>query len=200
MNTSQMSPTPSQPHERSTHYIDQALQKWFLVALVILEVPILAGAGAILYFRLNAVVEKSLYRVHLTGQPSMLSVLLKDSLKIVAGLITINLLALLLADRIWARHVRGILSALRKLLLSVRNLDLRAQAVTEIVPRHEVLSVGLTWHRAERERHLTLHKSMIALNHMAEQAETSDEAFRAGLLAFCHELPIADTQEPCPPQ
>ena len=48
----------------------------------------------------------------------MLSVLLKESLQTVAGLITINLLAMLLVDRIWARHMRGILSALHKLLLS----------------------------------------------------------------------------------
>ena len=34
---------PSQHSQHSTHYIDQTLQKWFLVALVILEVLILAG-------------------------------------------------------------------------------------------------------------------------------------------------------------
>lgn len=200
MNTLPKSSTPAQPHQRSIQYIDQALQKWLLIALVFLEVLILAGAGAILYFRLDAAVEDSLYRVHLAGQPSMLSVLLKESLQIVVGLIAINLLALFAADRIWARHVRNILGALRKLLSSVRDLDLREETVTEISPSHEVLIAGLEWHRTERERHRALRKSIAALERMAKQPDTSDDAFRAGLLAFCHELPSAENQDPCPPK
>lgn len=200
MNTMAKSSTSAQPHQRNIQYIDQALQKWFLVALVALEVLILAGAGAILYFRLDAVVEDGLYRVHLAGQPSMFSVLLKESLQIVVGLIAINLIALFVADRIWARHVRGILGALRNILHSVRELDLREEAVTKISPNHEVLMVGLEWHRTERERHLALRKSLATLEHMAKQPDTSDDAFRAGLLAFCHELPSAEMQAPCPPK
>lgn len=200
MNTFPKSAPPQQPHQRSIQYIDQALQKWLLVALVVLEVLILAGAGAILYFRLNALVEESLYRVHLAGQPSMLSVLLEESLLIVVGLIVINLFALFVADRVWARHVRGILVALRKLLSSVQNLDLREETVAGILPKHEVLRVGLTWHRAERARHLALDESIAALERMAKQPDTSDDAFRAALLAVCHELPISEVQEPCPPR
>lgn len=200
MNTLPKSPPSEQPHQRSIQYIDQALQKWLLVALVALEVLILAGAGAILYFRLDALVEESLYRVHLAGQPSMLSVLLEESLLIVVGLIAINLFALFVADRVWARHVRGILVALRKLLTSVRNLDLREEAVAEILPKHEVLRVGLTWHRAERARHLALGESIAALERMAKQPDTRDVAFRAGLLAVCHELPISEMQEHFPPR
>lgn len=200
MNTLPKSSTPAQPHQRSIKYIDQALQKWFLLALVALEVLILTGAGAVLYFRLDAAVEEGLYRVHLAGQPSMLTVLLKESLQIVVGLIAINLIALFVADRIWARHVRGILVALRKILHSVRDLDLREETMTEISPSHEVLIVGLEWHRTERERHQALCKSLAALEHMAKQSGTSDDAFRAGLLAFCHELPNAEMQDPCPPK
>ena len=194
------SSTPGQPHQRNVTYIDQALQKWLLVALVVLEVLILVGAGAVLYFRLDAAVEDSLYRVHMAGQPSMLSVLLKESVQIVVGLIAVNLIALLVADRIWARHVRGILGALRIILQSVRDLDLREETVSEISPRHEILVVGLEWHRTERKRHLALRKSIAALEHMAKQSNTSDDAFRAGLLALCHELPVAEMQDYCPPK
>ena len=200
MNILPKSSTPEQSHQRNVTYIDQALQKWLLVALVALEVLILLGAGAILYFRLDAAVEDSLYRVHLASQPSMLSVLLKESVQIVVGLIAVNLIALLVADRIWARHVRGILGALRIILQSVRDLDLREETVSEISPRHEILIVGLEWHRTERKRHLALRKSIAALEHMAKQSNTSDDAFRAGLLALCHELPVAEMQDYCPPK
>lgn len=200
MNILPKSSTPEQSHQRNVTYIDQALQKWLLVALVALEVLILLGAGAILYFRLDAAVEDSLYRVHLASQPSMLSVLLKESVQIVVGLIAVNLIALLVADRIWARHVRGILGALRIILQSVQDLDLREETVSEISPRHEILVVGLEWHRTERKRHLALRKSIAALEHMAKQSNTSDDAFRAGLLALCHELPVAEMQDYCPPK
>lgn len=200
MNSSASSPPPIQPHQRKIHYVDQTLQKWLLIALILLEVLILAVAGAVLYFRLDAAVEESLYRVHLADQPTMLTVLLKESLAIVAGLIAVNLLGLLVADRIWANHVRGILSALRSLLSSVQNLDLREERLAEITPRHEVLRVGLEWHRAERERHLALRESMLVLEQLAAQPGTSNEEFRAGLLAFCQVLPLAEMQAPCPPQ
>lgn len=192
MNSSGSSPAPMPPHHRKLHYVDHALQKWLLIALVILEVLILAAAGAVLYFRLHGVVEDSLYRVHLAGQPPMLTVLLKESLVILAGLVAVNLLALLVADRIWAHYVGGIVAALRSLLTSVQKLDLREERLLHIAPRHEVLSVGLQWHRAERERHLALLESMRDLEQLASQPDASIEDFRAGLLAFSQTLPKTD--------
>ena len=77
-------PTPSsQPgsvHQRKIHYIDHVLQKRLLVALVLLEIIIVSAAGALLYYRLNAIVEENLYRIHFDSQPSMLSVWLRESL------------------------------------------------------------------------------------------------------------------------
>jgi len=56
-------PAPGQAHHRKIHYIGHVLQKRLLIALVALETITLSVAGAILYFRLNTIVDESLYCV-----------------------------------------------------------------------------------------------------------------------------------------
>lgn len=175
---------PGQSHHRKIKYIDHVLQKWLLIALVVLEMMVLSVAGVILYVRLNILVDESLYRIHFGGQPSMFSVLLAESWRILGGLVAVNLLALFVADRIWAHYVRGILGALRGLFASTRELDFRADP--EVPQRHQVLALALDWRRVERARHLALQQS---LDSMDSESPPSDVAFRAGLLAFRGHLP-----------
>lgn len=174
------SPQPGQPHLRKIHYIDHILQKWLLIALVCLESIVVCIAGVILYIRLNTLVDESLYRVHFGDQPSMFSVLIKESMWVLAGLVAVNLLALLVADRIWSRYVRSIVLALRGLLLSSRDLDFRVDS--EVPQRHKVVTLALDWRRAQRVRHLALRDSIGAVASAAARTSTSDDEFRACLL------------------
>jgi hypothetical protein len=178
---------PGQPHVRKIKYIDHVLQKWLLVALVVLEIVVLSAAGAFLYVRLNAIVDASLYRIHFAGQPSMFSLLLSESLQIVGALILVNMLALLVADRIWARYVSGILDTLRGLISRTQGFDLGTDA--GVPERHKIISLALQWRSAERDRHLHLRQS---LDHMGAQKTASVETYRAGLLAFRGQLPKVD--------
>lgn len=181
------SSTPSPRHQRKTHYIDHLLQKWLLIALVVLEITVLSVAGAILYARLNTIVDESLYRVHFAGQPSMFSVLFKESLLIIAGLLAANLAALFAADRIWSHYVHGILLTLRGLLTRTGNLDLREDAKGP--QRHQVLALALAWREAERRRHQALRAALDRLANDAADASTADETFRASLLTTRARLP-----------
>lgn len=191
MNTlSAASPKPGQPHQRKIHYIDHVLQKWLLIALVVLEVIVVSVAGAILYIKLNTIVDESLYRIHFAGQPSIFTVLLKESLLILGGLVAANLLALFIADRLWSHYVRNILLALRGLLSSTRDLELRADV--DVPQRHKVLALALAWRHAERAHHLALHDSLNTLESVAMEPSASDEAFRASLLAVRRCLPETD--------
>lgn len=177
----------SVPHHRKIHYIDHVLQKRLLIALVILELIVLSIAGAILYVRLNTIVDESLYRIHFTGQASMFAVLLKESLLILGGLVAVNLLALFAADRIWSHYVDGILLALRGLLSRTRDLDLRDDA--RVPQRHRVLALALAWRDAERTRHLALRESLEAIERFAAERSLPDAALRAALLAMRLHLP-----------
>lgn len=189
-----MSIFPTEPvptahsHDRKVKYIDHAIQKWLLIALVVLELIVLSVAGAVLYFRLNSIVEENLYRIHLDTQHSMLSVLLIESLWIIGGMIVVNLLALFAADRIWVRYVNGILADLRRLLSSIRELDFR-NASADVHQRHEVLALSLAWRKAERARHVALRKSIDLL---ATQSSSNAEEFRNSLLAARAQLPDRD--------
>lgn len=183
-------PQPGPPHQRKIHYIDHVLQKRLLIALVILEVIVVSIAGAILYIRLNTIVDESLYRIHFAGQPSIFTVLLKESLLILGGLVAANLAALFIADRIWSHYVRSILLALCGLLSSTRDLDLRADA--DIPQRHKVLVLALAWRRTERARHLALREALTVMESVATRPSASDEEFRSCLLAVRRQLPEAD--------
>lgn len=188
MNTRPIS--PAQSRQRKIHYIDQDVQKWLLVSLVVLEVMILSVAGAILYARLNFVAEESLYRIHFTSGPSMFSVLLKESVPILAGMVVANLLALFVANRIWARYVNGIVAALRDLLSRSRDLDLQADPLVPM--QHPVLDHALAWRSAERARHLALREALETLEKAAANTALSNSEFRACLLALRGHLPARD--------
>lgn len=192
------SPQAGQPHKRKIHYIDHDLQKWLVIALVVLEVIVLSVAGAILYARLNFVVDESLYRIHLTTETSMFSVLLKESLLILGGMVAANLLALFAADRIWARYVSAILASLREVLARTRDLDLQADMA--VPAHHRVLARALAWRSAERARHLALRASLEAIEAAAADAPVSDDEFRARLLALRGHLPEPDRRHSAPAQ
>lgn len=178
---------PYQSHKRTIKYIDHVMQKWLLVALVILEVIVLSLAGAYLYVRLNTIVDESLYRIHFAGQPSIFSILLSESLRIVGGMIAVNLVALLLADRIWCHYVNGVLYVLRSLFERARILDF--QTDPDLPHRHKSIALALDWRRVERERHMALLQSLDFLDTLVASSEGE---FRDGLLAFRAHLPDAD--------
>lgn len=178
---------PGQAHQRKIHYIDHVLQKRLLIALLALETIVLSVAGAILYFRLNTIVDESLYRIHFAGQPSMFSVLLKESLLILGGLVAVNLVALFAADRIWSRYVRSILLTLRSLLSSTRDLDLRADP--DVPQRHKVLTLAMDWRRTERARHLALHEALHIMESSAARPAASAAEIHDGLLKLRKHLP-----------
>lgn len=175
---------PGPPHSRKIHYIDHVLQKWMLIALVVLEVVVLSAAGAILYWRLSQVVDDTVYRIHFGDQPSMFSVLLKESLWVLAGLVAANLLALFVADRIWVRYVRSIVMSLGALLTKSRDLDFSQDA--DMLQRHKVVTLALGWRRQERAR---LQRLQQAIEAAATQPPATEDEFRASLLALRGHLP-----------
>jgi len=175
---------PGAPHSRKIHYIDHVLQKWMLIGLVVLEVIVLSAAWAILFWRLSQIVDDSVYRIHFGAQPSMFSVLLKESLWVLAGLVAANLLALFIADRIWVRFVRSIVISLRELLTKSRDLDFRDDA--DLVQRHKVVTLALGWRRQERVR---LQRLQHTIESVAAQPSANNDEFRASLLALRGHLP-----------
>lgn len=135
---------------RRTVYVDEAVQKWLLIALVTFEVVLISGALWLLYQQLNAMVEANLYRIHFSGEANIDPVLLKKMLLGLGGLVAINIVVLLVADWFWTRQVNAILQPLVKLLNKVEELDFSEDEPVE--KSHKVVELAHAWRNSERQR------------------------------------------------
>ncbi|HEY3328172.1 MAG TPA: hypothetical protein VGK14_13540 [Novimethylophilus sp.] len=198
MNTDHTSPPAEKQYRRKIHYIDFVLQKRLLIALVALEVILLCIAGGVLYFRLQALVDENLYHIHFGDQPSIFYELFSESLLILGVLVAVNLVALLIADRIWAHYVNGIMSCLRSLLSRTRELDLRPDAAAP--HRHKVLELALAWRETERARHLALRTLVERADSAAGVVPMPIEEYRAYLHAMREQLPHDADKRPTDPR
>lgn len=145
-----MDPTTQTATRRHIVYVDDRLQKWLLIALVTFEVLLIAGALWMLYLQLDSLLEANLYRVHYSGDPHIYPLLLKNALIGIGGLIGINLVLLLIADRMWSRHVNSILQPLNELLAKVEALDFSDEVST--AASHKVVELARSWRNSERQR------------------------------------------------
>lgn len=135
---------------RQIYYVDHLLQKWLLIALVLLESVLTAAAIWGLYRELSSIIDDNLYRVHFSDDENMLYPFFIDGAKILIGTGLVNLIALIVADRIWAYYVRGILHGLDRVMQAAQRLDLLPRK--GVRRTHAVLDQALRWQRAEALR------------------------------------------------
>jgi len=137
----------SHDERRRTHYVDHILQKWLLVALVLLECTLTALAIWGLYWVLGDLIERNTYRIHFSPDDNMLRDFAIDGAKILAATGVVNFIAIVLADRIWAVYVQSIVRNLDKVMGAAQRLDLTMQP--GVRRTHAVLDRVLRWQRAE---------------------------------------------------
>jgi hypothetical protein len=147
MNTATVSNPASR--RRRIRYIDQGLQKWLVVA-VVLEVAAAAAAVGLLYLRLSGLIEDNLYRVHFAAVDSMAPTALHDGLMLMLAFVAINVLALLTATVVWGRYVGNILRDFVAVIEKTLRMDFSED--TERQGQHEVLALAGQWRAKERER------------------------------------------------
>lgn len=157
-----MSPPPSNANRRRRlRIVDDMLQKWLLVALVVMESVLVTAAIWFLYRELDAAVDENLYRVHFTGSVDMLSLLVREGLPVLGALLLANLGALLVADRIWVCYVNNILGHLGALVGASGRLDLRP--LPPPPASHAVLDQAIQWREGEAQYLAQVRASIAAL-------------------------------------
>ncbi|HJV82323.1 hypothetical protein [Noviherbaspirillum sp.] len=162
---------PLPKDRRRILYVDHILQKWMLIALVILETTLTALAIWGLYRSLGNIIDENMYRVHFSSADNMLRSFLIDGAIILAGTGVVNLSALILADRIWAFYVHGILRGLDAVMHAAGRLDLKPQA--GVKRTHAVLDQALRWQRSEA---LRLRRIRYSVRHLSDRLpESADE-------------------------
>lgn len=158
-----------QPVRRRRHYLDRSLQGWLLVGLIALEVTLFSIALFMLYQDLNTVVEAQLYSAHVDPGGDM-PALLQITLRLLGGLVLVNLFAVFVADRLWSRRVNRITEDLQQVLKRVGALDFSRHCQT--AADHAVLAAACRWQSVEAERCHNIRRLISAL----QTADNGDEA------------------------
>lgn len=138
--------TPKNNH-RHIHYIDHGIQKWLLAALVTMEIMLVVIAMWMLYNTLSEAIDQEMYQVHFAGHLSAFSHLLNEGMKMLGIVLLVNLVALVVADLIWAYWVNGILRNLMALMDASLHLDFSKK--NHIPCNHTVLVHAVAWRDAE---------------------------------------------------
>lgn len=155
---------------RTTLYVDHAVQKWLLAALVILECVLTGLAIWGLYLILGDLIERDLYRVHFSPDDDILRDFAFEGAKILIATGVVNITAIILADRIWAVYVRSIVRALDKVMFAARNLDLMQRK--DVKRTHALLDRVLRWQRSES---LRLRRIRHSVRHLPDRLPETEE-------------------------
>jgi len=137
-------------HQRKIYYVDEALQKFLLIGLVVLEAGLAAVLAWMMFRHLNQVVEDNLYRVHLADNVPILTQLMHEALILLGIFGAANLIALVLVDFIWRRYVYSILRLFRQVMGKTYQLDFTTDP--EIGDRHQMLDLVEAQRDQDRDR------------------------------------------------
>lgn len=129
------------------HTLQQSLLVALLVALLVMETALVAVAIWFLYQAPGKIVDENLYRVHFSGRVNVLALLVSEGSPVLGAMLGVNFLALLMADRIWAWYVGGILKQLDRSMAAARRLDFSAPAGGPF--HHAVLEQAGAWRTHE---------------------------------------------------
>lgn len=165
-----MNPISIEDRRRNV-YVDHVLQKWLLVALVLLECVLTGLAIWGLYLILGDLIDQNMYRIHFSPDDDILRDFAVQGAKILVGTGVVNITAIILADRIWAVYVRSIVRGLDKVMLAAQRLDLMQQR--DVRRTHALLDRVLRWQRAES---LRLRRIRHSVRHLPDSLpETAEE-------------------------
>lgn len=170
-----MKPQPA--NRRRLRIVDHSLQQSMLIALVLMETLIVAGAIWFLYRALADILDQNLYRVHFHGSVDMLSLLVRECTPVLGAMLALNFAALVAADRIWAHYVAGIVGTLARLMAAALRLDFGSREAGPF--QHAVLDQAHAWRAAEAARLARARSRIRSL----PDALPDDPAARAALAA-----------------
>jgi hypothetical protein len=137
-------------YRRHIFYVDRSIQRPFIAGLVLVEVALVVIAIAVAYWRLNVVIDESLYRVHVTEFGPVWVRLAKEAAWILGAFAAINILVLVIAESVSSRFERLVLEDLGELIRKTEKLDFSADSGD--LKTHDVLKLALTWREKERAR------------------------------------------------
>jgi len=158
--------------QRRRYFVDRFVQGRLVISLILLELVIFSVAMWFVYTDLQHHIDVNLYRVHQVQTDSM-PVLLNSLQQIVPWILLLNVIALIIIDKVWAAYIRKIVDELEHIFSDLKKLIIKSPE--KIKGEHEVIGQAKDWLRYERQRNEELHKLVAAL---PEDVCHSDEKTR----------------------
>lgn len=148
--------------QRKHFYNDHKLQGYLLVALIVLELVLVALLLTYMYIEINRIIEGHLYRLHNTNTASWPEMLLLLGSAMAAFLI-VNIAALYLAHLIWGRYVRQTIRLFSAGLDRIIALDFSGRLQSP-PGHHQIIDLLETWFAREQDRNRQIALQLERLN------------------------------------
>lgn len=179
-------------YQRRIHYVDKTLQKWLLTGLVLMEVTLAAGLAWLMYTHLSQVVEDNLYVIHMAQAKPLSTELLQASLQVFGLFVVVNVVALVLVDVLWRRHVDLILREFGGLIGKTAALDMSADAAMQC--QHALLDLTQAQRAQDRARLTAVHDHVAQLANAQEAGDAA--AVQQALQALDQIIPAGRAARP----
>lgn len=159
-------------YQRRKIFIDSRLQGRLILALVLLEIAILAVAVFYLNSRFSGIIEHDLYAIHRNSQTDLLSVFAEQIGWVVFEMVLLNAMMLFIAHYIWSQQVSSVVQAFRNSLYHIRSMQF-FEPEPAGKQAHELLSLLNHWYSKEYVRIKSL-KNEIRQIDISDEYQNSD--------------------------
>lgn len=158
-----MNPTSRQSpaYRRQRHYVDRAIQRPLLLAMIIIEVALVATFVWLMHWRLAGFIENNLYRMHATESALTLTLLVREGSPFLFLYLVVNLLVLAVVFRLWSVRQDWMLNDLTALITKSCALDFSLDPESKY--QHKALVLVLAWRESERRRFSTIRDQVARL-------------------------------------
>lgn len=137
-------------YRRRRYYVDSSLQRSLMVAMVALEVFLVALSIWLAHWQLIELIDQSMYRMNVAHTGPTLMRLAEKGFVVLGLFAVVNVVALMVAAKIWSRHENLVLQDFAKLIAKTRALDFSGDPQT--CRQHQVLALASTWRALEQAR------------------------------------------------
>ncbi len=137
-------------YRRRQHYVDDSIQRSLIVAMVALEVFLVAVSIWLAHWQLMELIDQSMYRMNVANSGPTLALFAEKGFVVLGLFALANVVALTLAAKIWSYQENLVLRDFAQLIAKTRELDFSTDPQTR--RQHQVLALAASWRARERAR------------------------------------------------
>jgi hypothetical protein len=152
-----------------------------------METALVSATVWLLHWRLNLIIEENLYIAHIVSVAPMLEQLMNEALMALALFVSVNAIALLIADVVWYRYVFSVLRGFMTLVGKTSRLDFSGDLDNS---HHELHTLAAKWRGKERARLGAIREHLAQLDSDLAGENRSQSALKT-LDALKELLPLA---------